>query len=101
MFSDVVIILPDIIVHDPNFLQYTLFGAVRDMCKVKPFRLVFWLGKFPGDSEYDRGRLKEMIGVQAAGGGFRPLPHPPVIVSYTRVAESPRAIEHLLECGTR
>ena len=101
MFSDVVIILPDIIVHDQNFLKYTLFRAVRDMCKVKPFRLVFWLGKFPGDGEYDRGRLKEMIGVHAAEGGFGPLPHPLVIVSYTRVAESPRAIEHLLECGAR
>jgi len=101
VFSDVVLILQDNIIRDPNFLLTALFPAVRDMCKVKPFRLVFLLGKLPRDGEDDRERLKEMIGVQVAGGWFGPLLDPPVIVSYARVAWSAGSIdiEHLPSCG--
>ena len=100
-FSDVVLILQDNIIHDPNFLINALFTAARDMCEVKPFRLIFWLGKWPRDGEDDRERLKEMIGVQVAGGWFGPLLDPPVIVSYARVAWSAGSIdiEHLPSCG--
>ena len=101
VFSDVVVILQDSIISDPHFLQNTLFRAVRDMCEVKPFRLVFQLGKSPRDGEGDRERLKGMIGAQAAEGGFGPLTDPPVIVSYTRPAWSMGSIdaEHLDLCG--
>jgi len=99
VFSDVVIILPDNIVHDTNFLQYTVFRAVQDMCEVRPFRLVFWLGKSPRDGEDDTERLKGMISMEAAGGGFGPLLHLPVFVSYTRMGQPLRGIDYLLECG--
>jgi len=99
VFSEVVIVLPDIIVHDAKFLQYTLFRAVRDMCDVKPFRLVFWLGKCHRDGDVDWERLKGMIHAQAAEGGLGPLLHPPVIAFYTRVAQSGGSIEHLLDGG--
>ena len=97
VFSDVVIILPDAIIHDLN-LQNTLFRAVQDMYKVRPFRLVFWLGKLPVDGEDNRERLKELI---ASEGGLGSLLHPPVIVSYTRAALPVGSIdtEYLLEHG--
>jgi len=95
VFSDVVIVLPDNIIRDPEFLQNTLFKVVRDMGNVKPFRLVFRLGKCYRDGD-DWKRLKEMIGAQAAEGGFGPFLHPLVIVPYTRAAQSV-GIEHLLD----
>ena len=88
VFSEVVIILQDNIIHDPNFHPYALFRAVRNMCEAKPFRLVFLLGKSPRDREYDREGLKGMIGAQASEGALGPLLYPPVIVSYTRTAWS-------------
>ena len=94
-FSDVVIILPDIVVHDARFLQNTLFRVVRDICEEKPFHLVFWLEKHHQDGDADWERLKRMIGVQAAEGRLGPLLHPPVIVPYTRSAQSLES-EHLL-----
>jgi len=84
VFSEVVIILQDSVVHDPNLVRNTLFRAVRGMCGVKRFRLVFWLKKLYRDGGYDRNRLKGMIKAQAAEGGFGSLLDPPVIVSYTR-----------------
>jgi len=86
VFSDVVVILQDKIISDPDFLQNTLFGAVRDMCEAKLFRLTFLLGKSPRDGESDRERLKEMIDARVAEGMFGALLDPPVIVSYTRAA---------------
>ena len=101
VFSDVVIILQDNIIHDPNFLINVLFPAVRHMCEVRSFRLVFMLGKLPRDGEDDRERLKEIIDVQAARGWFGPLLDPPVIVSYAGVAWSVGSIDihHLSSCG--
>ena len=96
MFSDVVIMLPDIIVRDADFLQRILFRAVRNMCEVKPFRLVFWLGKLPRVEEDDRERLKEMIGMQVAEGGFGPLVRPPDIVSCARTAQPLGSMGRLL-----
>jgi len=93
VFSDVVIILPDVIIRNPKFLKNTLFRAVRRMCEVKSFRLVFRLGKSPQAGEDNRGRLKEMIGAQAAKGRLGPLLHPPVIVSYTQPVRSVGSVE--------
>ena len=84
-FSDVVIILRHDTIRDEKFLQ-VLFRVVQNMYKVKPFHLVFWLGTALRGGEDDRERLKKMIGVQASEGGFGPLLHPPVVVSYTRTA---------------
>ena len=84
VFSDVVIILQDIIVHRDIPLN-ALFRAVHDMSKVKAFRLVFRLGKLPRDRERDREKLKELIEAEAAKGGLGLLLHPPAIVPYTRV----------------
>jgi len=103
VFFDVVVILQVSIISDPNFLQSTLFRAVRDMCEVRPFRLVFWLGRSSQDREDDMERLKEMIGVQAAEGRLGPLPDPPGFVSYARPRKAWSVgsidIEHLLERG--
>ena len=95
VFSDVVIILQDIIVHRDIPLN-ALFRAVRDMCEVKPFRLVFRLGKLPLDGEGNREKLKGLIEAEAAKGGLGPLLHPPVIVPYTRVTWSVGSDGHLL-----
>ena len=95
VFSDVVITLQDDIVRS-HFLRYNLFTAVRDMSKVKSFRLVFRLGKLPRDGEGDRERLKGLIEAEAAKGGLGPLSQPPVIVPYTRVAWSVGSDDHLL-----
>ena len=84
VFSEVVIILPDKVVRDPN-LQNTLFPVVRGICETRPFCLIFRLGKLSWDAEYDRERLKETISVEAAKGGFGPLLDPPVFASYTRM----------------
>ena len=83
VFSEVVIILQEGIVHDPN-IRNTLFRAVRGMCEVKPFRLVFWLDELYRVGEHIRERFEGMIKAQAAKGGFGPRLDPPVIVSYTR-----------------
>ena len=95
VFSDVVITLQDDIVRS-HFLRYNLFTAVRDMSKVKSFRLVFRLGKLSRDGEGDRERLKGLIEAEAAKGGLGPLSQPPVIVPYTRVAWSVGSDDHLL-----
>ena len=95
VFSDVVIILQDDIVRS-HFLRYKLFAAVRDMSKVKPFRLVFRLGKLSRDGEGDRERLKGLIEAEAVKGRLGPLLHPPVIVPYTRMTWSVGSDDHLL-----
>ena len=95
VFSDVVIILQDTIIHT-NFLQDSLFSAVRDMSKVRPFRLVFRLGKSSRDRERNRERLKSLIEAEAARGGLGPLLHPPVIVPYTPVTWSVGSGDHLV-----
>lgn len=84
VFSDVVIILRRGIINDAEFLQCTLFRVVRNMYRVKPFRLTFWQERSPRDGEDDVERLKEMIRVQAAEGGLGL--DPPVIVSYAQTA---------------
>ena len=98
MFSDVVIVLPEIVADDTKHFHRTLFGAVRDMCEVKSFRLFFLLGRCRRDGD-DWERLRGMIGAQAAEGGFGPLLHPPVIISYTRAPLYEGSVQHRIETG--
>ena len=95
VFSYVVILIRDDI-NNTHFLRYSLFSAVRDMSEVRPFRLVFRLGKLPLDGEGNRERLKGLIEAEVAKGGLGPLPRPPVIVPYTRVAWTVESTDHLL-----
>ena len=95
VFSDVVIILQDVMIHR-NLSLDPLFRAVRDMYEVKPFRLVFRLGKSSRDRERNRERLKSLIEAEAARGGLGPLLHPPVIVPYTPVTWSVGSGDHLI-----
>jgi len=66
------------------------------MYKVRPFRLIFRLGKLPQDSEDNRERVKTLIEAQIAKRRLGRLPHPPVIVPYTRTAWSARTDDYLL-----
>ena len=93
VFSDVVFLLQDTV--QDYFLQNVLFVAIQDMDKVRPFRLVFRLGKFPQDSEDNRERVKGLIEAQVAKGGLGSLPHPPVIVPCTRAAWSVGTDKHM------
>jgi len=87
VFSEVVIVLEDRDILDADFFQYTLFRVVRDMYKVKPFRLVFCLEVWDGDLEEATRRLKWYIGMEATRGGLEFLPCSPVIVSDTQTLQ--------------
>lgn len=88
VFSDLVIVLEDRTTHDTRFFQHTLFGVVRCMYEVRPFRLVFCLEIWDGDQEDTARMLKRYIDAEVAEGGLEFLPCPPLIVSDTRATRS-------------
>ena len=89
VFSEVVIILGDGVIHHTDFFQQVLFRVVRGMYEVKPFRLVFCLEIWDGDREDNTERLRRYIDAEAAKGGLNFLPCSPIIVSNTRAMRSP------------
>ena len=82
MFSEVVIVLEDDDIHE--LFQRGLFGVVRRVHEVKPFRLVFSLEIWEGERVYITESLKRYVDAEVVKGRLEFLPCPPVIVSNTR-----------------
>jgi len=86
VFSDVIIVFEARVGVGAGFTRSTLFGMVRNMYKVKPFRLVFCLWVWDGNPGDEIEKIKGMIDTEAAEGELGFLPYPPSVVSYTRLA---------------
>lgn len=88
VFSDLVIVLQSdcVSIYNRRFRQ-VLFGLLRGMYEVKPFRLIFCL-ESQKVQDHTMAEFKREIDAEVVEGGLDFLPCPPVVVSHTRTTRS-------------